>query len=192
MNSTLAGVIASYYVNIRMVLGVPTRGLLGRVTASYERRNRNKEAGFSLIELLIVIAIILIILSVALPQMSKSRMHAQEMAAIEEVGTINKAEIQYYSQFNQYATTLQQLGPPATAGAAEGPQAAGLIPASLASGAAGGYNFTITPTPQGYSLSAVPKAFGSTGRRTFYTDQTGIIRQNWTNEPATDKSEELK
>lgn len=183
--------MASYYVNIPMVLSVPARGLLGRAAESYERRKRNKEAGFSLIELLIVIAIILIILSVALPQMSKSRMHAQEMAAIEEMGTINKSEIQYYSQFNQYATTLQQLGPPAT-GAAEGPQAAGLIPASLASGAAGGYNFTITPTPQGYAVSAVPKAFGSTGRRTFYTDQTGIIRQNWTSEAATEKSEELK
>jgi type IV pilus assembly protein PilA len=175
-----------------MIRGVRERGLLGRAAASYDRRKRNKEAGFSLIELLIVIAIILIILSVALPQMSKSRMHAQEMAAIEEMQTINKAEIQYYSQFNQYATSLAQLGPPATAGAAEGPQAAGLIPASLASGAAGGYNFNLTPTPQGYGQTAVPKSFGSTGRRTFYTDQTGIVRQNWTNEPATDKSDELK
>ncbi len=162
------------------------------VTARYERRSPERQAGFSLIELLIVIAIILIILSIALPQMSKSRMHAQEMAAIEEMGTINKAEIQYYSQFNQYATTLAQLGPPATAGAAEGPQASGLIPGSLASGAAGGYNFTVTQTPQGYAATAVPKAFGSTGRRTFYTDQTGIIRQNWTQEPATEKSDELK
>jgi prepilin-type N-terminal cleavage/methylation domain-containing protein len=153
---------------------------------------RRRQGGFSLIELLIVIAIILIILSVALPQMSKSRMHAQEMAAIEEMGTINKAEIQYYSQFNQYATSLAQLGPPTAAGAAEGPQAAGLIPASLASGASGGYNFTLAASPQGYSVSAVPKQFGSTGRRTFYTDQTGIVRQNWNQDPATSNSEELK
>jgi type IV pilus assembly protein PilA len=175
-----------------MVLSLFERGVFDRVAARYQRRKRTGEAGFSLIELLIVIAIILIILSVALPQMSKSRMHAQEMAAIEELGTINKAEIQYYSQFNQYATSLAQLGPPATAGAAEGPQNSGLIPGSLASGSAGGYNFTVTQSPQGYAVSAVPKSFGSTGRRTFYTDQTGIIRQNWTQEPATDKSEELK
>jgi hypothetical protein len=124
--------------------------------------------------------------------MSKSRMNAQEMAAVAEIGTINKQEIQYYSQYNQYATSLAQLGPPATAGAAEGPQAAGLIPGSLASGSAGGYNFTITATPGGYAVSAVPKAFGSTGRRTFYSDQTAVIRQNWSQEPATEKSEELK
>lgn len=191
MNPTLGAARASYYVN-RMVLRVPENSVLRRLAARNQRNNRARQAGFSLIELLIVIAIILIILSIALPQMSKSRMHAQEMAAIEEMGTINKAEIQYYSQFNQYATSLTQLGPPATAGAAEGPAAAGLIPGSLASGAAGGYNFTVTQTPQGYGVSAVPKSFGSTGRRTFYTDQTGIVRQNWTSEPATDKSDELK
>ena len=85
MKPTLGGVMSSYYVNILMISGVRERGLLDRAAAGYDRRNRNKEAGFSLIELLIVIAIILIILSVALPQMSKSRMHAQEMAAIEEM-----------------------------------------------------------------------------------------------------------
>jgi type IV pilus assembly protein PilA len=161
------------------------------MSSSIRNRRRNQR-GFSLIELLIVIAIILIILSIALPQMSKSRMNAQEMAAVAEIGTINKQQIQYYSQYNQYATSLAQLGPPATTGAAEGPQAAGLIPGSLASGSAGGYTFTITATPTGYALSAVPKAFGSTGRRTFYSDQTAVVRQNWSQEPATEKSEELK
>jgi type IV pilus assembly protein PilA len=155
------------------------------------QQRRGRQRGFSLIELLIVIAIILIILSVALPQMGKARMHAQEMAAIEELSTINKAEIQYYSQFNQYATALGQLGPPASSGAAEGPQAANLIPGSLASGASGGYNFTLTASPQGYGVSAVPRAFGSTGRRTFFTDQSGITRQNWTQDPATATSAEL-
>jgi type IV pilus assembly protein PilA len=155
------------------------------------QRRRARQRGFSLIELLIVIAIILIILSIALPQMSKSRMNAQEMAAIREVQTINQAQIQYQSQFGQFATSLSQLGPPATAGGAEGPEAANLIPGSLASGSASGYNFTITPTPQGYAVTAVPKQFGSTGRRTFYSDQTGITRQNWTQEPATASSPEL-
>lgn len=155
------------------------------------RKRRASQRGFSLIELLIVIAIILIILSIALPQMSKSRMHAQEMAAIAEVGTIQKAQVQYYSQFGQYATTLSQLGPPASSGAAEGPQAAGLIPASLAGGSGSGFVFTLTATPTGYALTAVPKAFGSTGRRTFYSDQTGIIRENWGQDPATQQSAEL-
>ena len=158
---------------------------------SLSRKRRTSQRGFSLIELLIVIAIILIILSIALPQMSKSRMHAQEMAAIAELGTIQKAEVQYYSQFGQYATSLSQLGPPASSGAAEGPQAAGLIPASLANGSGSGFNFTLTQTPTGYAVTAIPKTFGSTGRRTFYSDQTGIIRENWGQDPATQQSAEL-
>jgi len=167
----------SYYVN----------RMLSRL-----RRSRTRQRGFSLIELLIVIAIILIILSIALPQMSKSRMHAQEMSAVAELGTINKAEIQYQSQFGQYATSLSQLGPPSTAGAAEGPQAAGLIPGSLASGTASGYNFTITASAGGYAVTAVPKSFGSTGRRTFYSDQTAVVRENWGQDPATANSPEIK
>ena len=157
----------------------------------FEHRRRTQR-GFSLIELLIVIAIILIILSIALPQMSKSRMNAQEMAAVAEMSTLNKAEVQYYSQFGQYATSLSQLGPPPSGGAAEGPQAAGLIPGGLASGASGGYNFTITQSAQGYAVSAVPKVFNSTGRRTFYSDQSNVTRQNWGQDPATPNSPELK
>jgi len=154
-------------------------------------KRRAGERGFSLIELLIVIAIILIILSIALPQMSKSRMNAQEMAAVATMKTISTVETQYMSQFGQFATSLNQLGP-ASSGGVEGPGAAALIPASLASGVSGGYIYTVTGTPTGYSVTAVPKAFNSTGRRTFYTDQSGIIRQNWSQEPATEKSDELK
>ena len=153
---------------------------------------RRSQRGFSLIELLIVIAIILVILSIALPQMGKARMHSQEMAAIAEVRTINQAEVQYQSQFGQYATALSQLGPPTTAGAAEGPQNASLIPGNLASGSASGYNFTVTQTANGYAVTAVPKNFGSTGRRTFYSDQSGVTHQNWGQDPATATSPELK
>lgn len=151
---------------------------------------RHSQTGFSLIELLIVIAIILIILSFGVPQYNKVRMNAQETGAIQAISTINKEEVQYYSQFNGYAT-LAQLGPP-SAGAAEGPAAAGLIAASLASGTNGGYNFTVVLTPTGYAISAVPKAFNSTGRRTFYSDQTGIVRQNWSADPATERSDEIR
>lgn len=154
------------------------------------KARRARQRGFSLIELLIVIAIILIILTVALPQMSKSRMQAQEMAAVAALRTINQMEIQYQSQFGNYATSLAQLGPPSGSGTAEGAASAGLIPAGLASGTSNGYNFTLSQTQTGYAVSAVPKTFGSTGRRTFFTDQTGIIRENWGQEPATVNSQE--
>jgi type IV pilus assembly protein PilA len=156
------------------------------------RQRRNRQRGFSLIELLIVIAIILIILTVALPQMGKARMHAQEMAALKTVNTINTAEVQYMSQFGKFATSLTQLGPPAGAGTQEGPEAAGLIPNSLATGNSSGYVFTITQTPGGYAVTAVPKAFGSTGRRTFYSDQSGIYRENWGQDPPNATSPEVK
>ena len=175
-NTTVSSSVTSYYVN-RML--------------PYLRRHRRQQRGFSLIELLIVIAIILIILSIALPQMSKSRMHAQEMAAIKTLNTINTTEIQYQSQFGKFATAIAQLGPPPSGGG-EGPEAAGLISGNLASGTSSGYNYTVTQTPGGYSVSAVPKTFGSTGRRTFYTDQTGVIRENWSQDPATPTSSEIK
>src|ERR1700761_8129814 len=170
---------------------VPTSYYVNRMLSRVSERRRH-ERGFSLIELLIVIAIILVILSIALPQMGKARMHSQEMAAVAEVRTINQAQVQYQSQFGQYATALTQLGPPTSAGAAEGPQAAGLIPGNLASGTASGYNFTIAQTPTGYAVTAVPKTFGSTGRRTFYSDQSAIIRENWGQEPASAQSSEIK
>jgi prepilin-type N-terminal cleavage/methylation domain-containing protein len=154
------------------------------------RQRRTRQRGFSLIELLIVIAIILIILSIALPQMSKARMHAQEMAAQAEIRTINQVQIQYQSQFGKFATALGQLGPPASNGAVEGPENAGLIPAGLASGSSSGYVFTVTQTQGGYAVTAVPKTFGSTGRRTFYSDQTAVVRENWGQDPPNPNSPE--
>ncbi len=156
------------------------------------RERRRNQRGFSLIELLIVIAIILIILSVALPKMSQSQIHAREMGAIKTLQTINTVQIQYQSEFGQYANSLGQLGPPAGAGTNEGAQAANLISGNLASGTSGGYSYTVTQTPSGYAVVAMPKVYNSTGRRSFYTDQTGVVRESATQEPATANSPELK
>lgn len=154
------------------------------------QRRRVRQAGFSLIELLVVISIILILLAAALPQMNKILENTHETAAIATINTVYKAQIQYQSTFNKFATNLAQLGPPAGSGGAEGPEAAGLIPASLAGGESSGYVFTLTGTASGYTVSAVPKVFNSTGRRTFYLDQSGVVRQNWGQEPATITSPE--
>ena len=154
------------------------------------RRRRQRQHGFSLIELLVVISIILIILFFAVPKMTSIQANARETGAISTMKTIYAAQIQYQSTFNKFATTMTQLGPPAGAGGAEGPEAANLIPGSLAAGESSGYLFTLTATPTGYTVSAVPKVFGTTGRRTFYLDQTGVIRQNWGQEPATATSGE--
>jgi prepilin-type N-terminal cleavage/methylation domain-containing protein len=152
--------------------------------------NRRRRQGFSLIELLIVIAIILIILTIAVPKYNNQVMAAHEMAAIRQIGTIHQMETQYMSQFGTYATVLTQLGPPASG--APGQQAADLIPKSLSDGKASGYLFTLTARPTGYAVQAVPEAFNSTGRRTFYSDETLVIRANNTQEPATATSPEIK
>src|ERR1700687_2856187 len=146
--------------------------------------------GFSLIELLVVIAVILVILTVAIPVMRTARLNGVETMVIREVQTVGQGQTQYLSQFGNYAASLRALGPPANGGA-EGPQAAHLIPASLASGEKDGYLFTMTVTPAGYSVNANPKVFGSTARRTFYLDQDGIVHQNWGREPASANSEEI-
>ena len=152
-------------------------------------RNRRRR-GFSLIELLIVIAIILIIVTVAVPQYNKQMMSARETAAQGAIRTIHVAETQYNSQFGKYAASLTELGPPASGPA--GPAAADLISKGLAEGKASGFVFTIQGTPGGYAITAVPEQFNSSGRRSFYSDQSLSVHNSWTQEPATEKSPEVK
>ncbi|HVW84333.1 MAG TPA: prepilin-type N-terminal cleavage/methylation domain-containing protein [Bryobacteraceae bacterium] len=146
-------------------------------------RTRRRKAGFSLIELLIVIAIILIILAVALPKLTKARTYAQEMAAVKAITTIHTAETQYYSQYGQYATSLNQLGPP-TSGTANA-SGAELIDKELANGEKGNFKFTLQPSQTGYTLTAIPTQFGTSGTHTYYSDQSMAIHQHSGQEPAT-------
>ncbi len=153
------------------------------------RLNRRK-SGFSLIELLIVIAIILIIVTIAVPKLNNARMNASETAAIGALRAIHEAEVQYYSTYGKYATTLAELGPPTSGGPT--PAAADLIQDDLASGTKGGYKFIVTATPTGYTINANPVSFGSSGRRTFYTDQSMAVHQNFGQDPAGPSSPTLQ
>ena len=149
-----------------------------------------KRRGFTLIELLIVIAIVLTILTIALPKVSSVLMNAREMAAVKQMQTIHTAQTQYYSQFGKYATKLEELGPPS--GGQEGPAGAGLLPGDLAKGNKSGFVFTLQGTPTGYAINVNPQNFGGTGRRTFFSDQSMVIHENWGQEPATANSPEIK
>jgi type IV pilus assembly protein PilA len=150
-----------------------------------------RERGFSLIELLIVVAIVLILAAVAVPKLNQNRMLANETAAVTQIQTIHKAQVQYQSQFNRFATSLIELGPGQGGNAAVGPAAADLIPGDLALGRKSGYVFTVQATPTGYQVNANPQTYNSTGRRTFYSDHTLVIRENWGQEPANATSPEL-
>ena len=149
-----------------------------------------KRRGFSLIELMIVIAIILIIATIALPKLNRAKMYAHETAAIKTLQTIHTAQTQYQSQFGKFAASLTELGPPQSG--QPGPQAADLIDNNLASGEKSGYKYIVVGNQAGYTISAVPVAYNSTGSRCFYSDATMQIRQNYGPEPATAQSPELR
>lgn len=146
--------------------------------------------GFSLIELLIVISIILIILAIALPRFNKAVMAGREMAAQATVKTLHSAEAQYYSTYGKYPESLAQLGKP-TSGAASA-AAADLVGADLAKGEKQGYKYNVQATPTGYSINADPVTFGNSGSRTFYSDQSGEIHAHNGAEPATASDPEIK
>jgi prepilin-type N-terminal cleavage/methylation domain-containing protein len=151
--------------------------------------------GFSLIELLIVVAIILIIAAIAIPNLLQSRIAANQASAVESCRAINDAQIKYASTYNTgYSTDLVSLGGTATPPTAS---AAGLIAPVLSEGAKSGYNFTYTagaPDESGkintYTLTAEPISVGTTGTNRYFTDQSGVIRQNSTG-PATASSPPL-
>ena len=151
---------------------------------------RRRSRGFSLIELLIVIAIILIIITIAVPKYNRTQMYMRETAAVAAIQTIHKMQVQYQSQYGRYATSLSELGPPASG--APGPAAADLIGNDLALGEKQGYKFTLTGTPGGYTINANPVTYGSSGSKSLFSDQTMVIRENYGPEPATVNSKEMK
>lgn len=160
------------------------------MTERNRTQRRRALRGFTLMELMIVVAIIFVILAIAVPKYNNARMQANELAAIRMVGTIHTTQAQYQSQFGKYAITLQELGPPPSG--QPGPAAADLIPGDLAAGKKSGFVFQMQGTPGGYTLNVVPETYNSSGRRSFFSDQTMVIRENWGPEPATASSKELR
>ena len=152
--------------------------------------NLKRRRGFSLIELLIVIAIILIIITIALPKLNRARMYSQETAAIGAIRTLHTAQVQYTSQFGRFATSLAELGPPASGGPSAA--AADLIGNDLANGKKQGYVFTVTGNQGGYIVQAVPEVYNTGGSRTFYSDQTMVVHEHYGPEPATAQDPESK
>ena len=143
-----------------------------------------KQKGFSLIELLIVVAIILIIAAIAIPNLLRSKMAANESSAVGSLRTINTAEVTFSSTYGLGYTNLASLGGTACSGVAPA-TAACLLDNVLATGTKSGYTFTVTPATgagtsaspyQTYSSTGTPAALGQTGQRMFCSDESGVIR----------------
>jgi prepilin-type N-terminal cleavage/methylation domain-containing protein len=156
-----------------------------------------KQKGFSLIELLIVVAIILIIAAIAIPNLLRSRIAANEASAVGSLRTINTAEVTYASTYPAvgFATSLGQLGTGTSSGTTASSAGALLLDNVLGGGGAtggngsgspntkSGYNFYISNTSGSpiiatYQSNANPVTLDQTGKRFFMSDASGVIHYN--------------
>ena len=159
---------------------------------------KKSSRGFSLIELLIVVAIILIIAAIAIPNLLRSRIVANQASAVGSLRMLNTAEVTYATTYNTgYSATLGDLGPNA-AGQTPVATAAGLVDevlsgtlptagAQATTSSKSGYGFLYSPgltdvsgRINTYSITATPISVGTTGTNFYYADQSGVIRQNST------------
>jgi prepilin-type N-terminal cleavage/methylation domain-containing protein len=141
---------------------------------------RNRQKGFSLIELLIVVAIILIIAAIAIPNLLRSKMAANEASAVASLRTLTTAAISYSTTWGGYPPNLASLGSCGTEPCTPTSTAADLVDVQLGTDPStkSGYTFTYTYSAGAYTLTAVPITVGVTGQRYFFTDPSGVIRVN--------------
>jgi prepilin-type N-terminal cleavage/methylation domain-containing protein len=138
-----------------------------------------QQTGFSLIELLVVIAIILIIVAIAVPNLMRSQMAANEASAIESIRSITTAQATYAATYPDlgFAPTLASLG----FGALPGPNSAGLLEPPLSTtGLKDGYTFNLAAPAvlprTTYTVGTAPQNLGKTGQRAFCSDQNQSVR----------------
>jgi len=163
--------------------------ILGHISNSQIRKSagRLKGAGMSLAGMILgyvgiaLVPIILIIAAVAIPNLVKAKMTANEATAVYNLRNIATAAVKYQSAYNTYPSGLSALGPPLN-GKAPDADGAGLINGMIMRGSESGYEFIYQPVSShndgvfdGFDLTANPINPGATGTRHFHVDETLVI-----------------
>ena len=123
-----------------------------------------REQGFTLIELMIVVAIIAIIAAIAIPSLLNARKAGNEASAISSLRTLTTVNEQYRTRFQSYSSTLANLS------------LAGYIDGVLGAGAKSGYTFTYNGALNTWTGAAAPTTATTTGDRGFFVNESGVIR----------------
>jgi len=160
---------------------------MGYTSDDKNTMTKRTTSGFSLIELLIVVSIILIIAAIAIPGLLKARIAANQASAVEATRTILTAESSYQTAFGVYAPTILALGSAAPCPAGTTPTAAQfcfldstLANATTPATGRSGYYFSYTMGGGGnvYTINADAIAQGQSGDMHYFADQSQVIRYN--------------